>query len=233
MRAAILNEPNTPLELADDVMLEPPGPGQVRVRVVACGICHSDISLVNGTFPLFGPTVPGPRGCRSGGGARRRAWSRWRSGDHVVLSPNPACGRCRSCRRGRPGACERTLGLMTSTFGDGTTKLSRGGEVIYRGVGLAGWAEEVVVEAEGAIADTRRHPPRRGVRDRLRGADRGGGRHQHRIDRTRRLRAGRRSGWDRGLHRRGRGHRGRQPRDRVRSLASRDASRPWPSAPPR
>ena len=150
MRAAILTEPNAPLELADDVELEDPGPGQVRVRVVACGICHSDVSLINGTFPIFGPTVPGHEaaGVVTGVGP---GVSSAAVGDHVVLSPNPACGRCRACAKGRPGACERVSGLMTSTFLDGTTKLSRRGEVVYRGVGLAGWAEEVVVDAEGAV----------------------------------------------------------------------------------
>ncbi|MCP4436986.1 MAG: alcohol dehydrogenase catalytic domain-containing protein [Actinomycetia bacterium] len=150
MRAAILNEPNTPLELADDVQLDSPGVGQVRVKVVACGICHSDLSLINGTFPVFGPTIPGHEAAgvvsEVGPGVESVA-----VGDHVVCSPNPACGRCRGCRRGRPGACERTGALMTSTFADGTTKLSRGGEVVYRGVGLAAWAEEVIVDEEGAI----------------------------------------------------------------------------------
>ena len=150
MRAAILTAPNTPLEVVDDVELAPTRPGQVRVRVAACGICHSDVSLVNGQFPVFGPTIPGHEAAgvvtEIGDGVTTVA-----VGDHVVLSPNPACGTCRSCRRGRPGACERTSGLMTSTFADGTTGLSRGVETLYRGLGLAGWAEEVLIEAEGAI----------------------------------------------------------------------------------
>jgi len=92
MRAAILTEPNAPLEVADDVELEDPGPGQVRVRVVACGICHSDVSLINGTFPIFGPTVPGHEAAgvvtALGPGVSSAS-----VGDHVVLSPNPACAR--------------------------------------------------------------------------------------------------------------------------------------------
>lgn len=130
--------------------LAPPGPGELRVRVAACGICHSDVSLVNGTFPIMGPTVPGHEAAgvvvELGAGVTRLAL-----GDHVVLSPNPACGHCRSCRRGRPGACVETAALMTSTFPDGSTKLSLGDEVVYRGNGLAGWAEEVVVSAQGAV----------------------------------------------------------------------------------
>lgn len=150
MRAAILNAANTPIELADDVELADIGPGQVRVRVAACGVCHSDVSLANGTFPLFGPTVPGHEAAGEVIQVAEGVDS-VSVGDHVVLSPNPACGRCRGCRRGRPGTCERTSGLMTSTFADGSTKLSRGGQTIFRGLGLGGWAEEVIVEAEGAI----------------------------------------------------------------------------------
>ncbi len=149
MYAAVLNQPGEPLELTE-VDLAAPGPGEVRVRVVACGICHSDVSLVDGTFPIMGPTVPGHEAAgvvvELGSGVSRLAL-----GDHVVLSPNPACGHCRACRRGRPGACEQTAALMTSTFLDGSTKLSRNGDVIYRGLGLAAWATEVVVSAQGAV----------------------------------------------------------------------------------
>ncbi len=150
MRAAVLIEPNRPLEVLE-VDLEAPDPDQVRVAVAACGVCHSDVSLVNGTFPIMGPTVPGHEAAgvvtEVGSGVTHLS-----VGDHVVLSPNPACGHCRSCRRGRPGACAETAALMTSTFPDGSTKLSRGGEVLYRGLGLAGWATEVVVSGNGAVA---------------------------------------------------------------------------------
>ena len=150
MRAAVLTAPGTPLEVVDDIDLEDPGPGQVRVKVVACGICHSDISLINGTFPIMGATIPGHEAAgivaEVGPGVTRVA-----VGDHVVLSPNPACGHCRGCRRGRPGTCEQSAGLSMSSFNDGTTKLSRGGQIIYRGLGLGGWAEEVIVSEDGAI----------------------------------------------------------------------------------
>ena len=157
MRAAVLTAPGTPLEVAGDVHLDPPGPGQVRVEVAACGICHSGVSLIDGTFPILGPTVPGHEAAgvvaEVGPGVETVS-----VGDHVVLSPNPACGHCRGCRRGRPGTCTRSSGLMTSSFADGSTKLSRGGEVVWRGLGLAGWAEQVVVPAEGAVAVPREVP---------------------------------------------------------------------------
>jgi Zn-dependent alcohol dehydrogenase len=149
MKAVILTEAETPLEIAD-VELEGPRHGQVRVQVKACGVCHSDISLVNGTFPLYGPTVPGHEAAgivtELGPGVENLA-----VGDHVVLSPNPTCGRCRACRRGRYGMCEQAIGVVTFSFPDGTTGLSRGGELLYRGFGLGAWAEEVVVDERGAV----------------------------------------------------------------------------------
>ena len=58
MRAAVLEAANEPLRVCE-VDLEGPGPREVRVRIEACGVCHSDISLVDGTFPMMGPTVAG------------------------------------------------------------------------------------------------------------------------------------------------------------------------------
>ncbi|MFV0316023.1 MAG: alcohol dehydrogenase catalytic domain-containing protein [Microthrixaceae bacterium] len=149
MRAAVVNQPGQPIEVAE-VDLGAPDAGQVRVAVTACGICHSDLTLIDGTFPMMGPTVPGHEaaGVVTGVGT---GVTHLREGDHVVLSPNPACGRCRACRRGRPGACEQTAALMTATFPDGSTKLSRDGDVIYRGLGLAAWAQEVIVSERGAV----------------------------------------------------------------------------------
>lgn len=149
MRGAVLSQPGEPLEVVE-VDLGPLGPGEVRVRVVACGVCHSDVSLTDGTFPIMGPTIPGHEAAgvviELGAGV-----TRLEVGDHVVLSPNPACGHCRSCRRGRPGACAETTALMTATFPDGSTRLSRGGEVVYRGLGVAAWATEAIVSERGAV----------------------------------------------------------------------------------
>ena len=148
MKAAVLSQANQPLEVVE-VDLEGPGPGQVKVDVKACGVCHSDLSIIHGTFPLYGPTIPGHEAAgvisEVGLGVEHL-----HVGDHVVLSPNPACGRCRSCRRGRYGVCENAIGVVTFSFPDGTTKLSREGAVLFRGFGLGAWAEQVVVDAAGA-----------------------------------------------------------------------------------
>ena len=107
MRAALFTEAGAPLQIVDDIDLEPPRTGEVRVRVVACGVCHSDLSLVRGTFPAMGPTVCGHEAAgvvvEVGPGVRALS-----VGDHVVLSPNPSCGRCAYCREGSSSACAPT-----------------------------------------------------------------------------------------------------------------------------
>ena len=93
MRAALFTEVGRPLDVVDDIDIQGPGVGQVRVRIAACGVCHSDLSLVQGHIPLPGPTIPGHEAAGEvvelGPGVDSLA-----VGDHVVLSPNPACGRC-------------------------------------------------------------------------------------------------------------------------------------------
>ena len=149
MRAALLVRAGEPLDVVD-VDLEPPRAGEVRVRVVACGVCHSDLSLVQGNFPLMGPTVPGHEAAgvvqEVGDGVTQLA-----VGDHVVLSPNPACGHCEYCTRGRHAICANSMSIATSMFPDGSTRLSRGGDLVFRGLGLAAWADEVVVPQAGAV----------------------------------------------------------------------------------
>ncbi len=149
MKAAVLSQANQPLDLVE-VDIEGPGPGEILVDVKACGVCHSDLSIINGTFPLYGPTIPGHEAAgivaEVGLGVQNLS-----VGDHVVLSPNPACGRCRACRRGRHGVCENVTGVMTFTLNDGTTKLSLDGQTVYRGIGVGAWAEQVVLDAAGAV----------------------------------------------------------------------------------
>ncbi len=150
MRAAVLVEVGAPLAVVDDVELEPPRQGEVRVRVEACGVCHSDLALVEGNFPLLGPTVPGHEAAgvvvELGPGVATLA-----VGDHVVLSPNPACGHCEYCTRGLPSVCTGSMSIATAMLPDGTTRLSRAGSTVFRGLGLGAWAEEVVVAESGAV----------------------------------------------------------------------------------
>ena len=64
-------------------------------------------------------------------------------GDPVVLTPAPPCGRCYWCVRGEAALCVDAIGIMTNTFADGTTGLSRGGATVYRGLNVGAFAEYV------------------------------------------------------------------------------------------
>lgn len=150
MRAAVLEEQGKGVVVRDDVTIQPPGPGQVRVRVCNCGICHSDLSVIDGAFPAVTPVVLGHEAAgvveELGAGVTSLA-----EGDHVVLTPCPPCGTCYYCVRGDYSVCVRTTGLVSNTFVDGTTGLSRGDQLVYRGLNVAGFAENVVTDANGAV----------------------------------------------------------------------------------
>jgi Zn-dependent alcohol dehydrogenase len=154
MRAAIATEAGKPLELVNDLELRPPRAGEVRVRVHHCGLCHSDVTVRDSGMAL--PIVLGHEAAgvveELGAGVPRLA-----VGDKVVLTPCPPCGSCYWCVRGEASLCESALGIMTNTFGDGSTGLSRRGQAVYRGLNVAAFAESTVVQANGAIqvpADT-------------------------------------------------------------------------------
>jgi Zn-dependent alcohol dehydrogenase len=150
MRAAVLEAAGQPLVLHDDVEIAAPGPGQVRVRVTHCGVCHSDLSLADGVFPCPTPIVLGHEAAGVVDAVGRDVVG-LAAGDHVVLSPLPPCGTCYFCLRGEPGVCVSATALQTNTFPDGTTGLSRRGAMVFRGVGLGAFGEYVLVPATGAI----------------------------------------------------------------------------------
>lgn len=150
MKAAVLYERGGPF-VVEDVVLHAPGPGEVRVSIVASGVCHSDWHVVTGatTHPL--PVVLGHEGAgvveAVGSGV-----TRVRPGDHVVLNWAPACGDCFYCLRGKPNLCETFVGpLWAGTMLDGTPRLESGGKPIYHFSGVATFAEQTVVPAEACV----------------------------------------------------------------------------------
>ena len=150
MRAAVLEQSGTPLVVHDDVVAEEPNVGEVAVRVSHCGVCHSDLSLIDGAMPAMVPLVLGHEAAgvvtAVGPGVTTH-----QVGDHVVLTPCPPCGHCYFCVRGEWSICENSQALMTSTHPDGGTRLRRGDDVVYRGLGVAAFAETVVTQSTGAV----------------------------------------------------------------------------------
>jgi Zn-dependent alcohol dehydrogenase len=148
-RAAVL-EADGNLKL-DTVQVEDPRPGEVLVRLTDCGVCHSDYGYIDGSFPSARPVVLG----HEAGGhveAVGDGVDDLAVGDKVVICPLPNCGRCYYCVRNQPTLCAKySPALYLGTRPDGTSPLSRGGELVYRGVGVGGWAGHALVPAVAAI----------------------------------------------------------------------------------
>src|SRR3954452_16007475 len=128
MKAAVLEEFGEPLRV-QEVELAEPGGGEVLVRLVACGVCHTDLYSASGADPSgYAPTVLGHEGAgvveRVGPGVSSLV-----PGDHVVTLFSPQCRECVHCRDPRTNLClaireQQTLGNLP----DGTPRLSRDGE---------------------------------------------------------------------------------------------------------
>jgi Zn-dependent alcohol dehydrogenase len=150
MQAAVLNEIGKPLEIVD-LAIEAPRAGEVRLDIVASGICRSDLSVCTGTLKSPLPVVLGHEaaGVVSELG---EAVSDLAVGDRVVVSLTPACGECLFCLEGSPNRCLQMLpGMVGSTMLDGSTRLKRGDEPIHQLCGVASFAEEAVVCAKSCI----------------------------------------------------------------------------------
>ena len=150
MQAAVLREPGRPVEILD-VELAPPQKGEALVRIAACGVCASDLHVVDGDLPEPLPSVLGHEASGVVVDTGPEV-SRVRPGDHVVLALVPSCGECETCRRGRPNFCE--LGgrmAATGTLADGTSRLSVGGKTLYHFNSVSSFAEYAVVPESVAV----------------------------------------------------------------------------------
>jgi S-(hydroxymethyl)glutathione dehydrogenase/alcohol dehydrogenase len=150
--AAVLKGMDEELHVHDDIEIAPPGPGEVKVKVVASGVCHSDLSVQNGTIPLGTPIVLGHEGAGIVE-AVGSAVTSVKPGDHVICSWNPHCGHCFYCERGVPILCEpykrhEPKGRLL----DGTSRLSRDGALVNHFFTTSTHAELTVVPESGAIA---------------------------------------------------------------------------------
>src|SRR3954454_8214302 len=150
MRAVLYEGSHQDVVVADDVEIEEPHAGEVRVRVSYCGVCHSDLHFVEGQLPSPAPAILGHEAAgiveKVGAGVDFLA-----EGDKVILTLAPPCGRCYFCARGEVHLCSNATSLATGALADGGTRLSRQGRVVYRGVGLGGWAEQAITPAAGAV----------------------------------------------------------------------------------
>jgi S-(hydroxymethyl)glutathione dehydrogenase/alcohol dehydrogenase len=120
MRAAILrNTGDHDLEVRDDIELRPIGPGEVRVKITHSGVCHSDLSAMNGTIPQPAPAVLGHEGAgivdAIGDGVSTVV-----PGDHVIIAWSPPCGKCKYCVDFKqPNLCFNVMMTMGGQFRQG------------------------------------------------------------------------------------------------------------------
>ena len=151
MRAVVFTGPGEPLQL-EDLTLAAPRAGEVKVKLVGAGVCHSDLHVYKGDWNHKTPLVLGHEGAgivtEVGPGVTTPA-----VGGHVILSWMPPCGECRWCASGKPQLCETSMSAIgTDMMFDGTTRLARAdGSPVYHYLSSAVFAEEAVVPAGGAI----------------------------------------------------------------------------------
>jgi Zn-dependent alcohol dehydrogenase len=134
------------LEVRDDVDVRAPGQGEVRVRISHAGLCHSDVSVIDGTIPFPTPVILG----HEGAGVVEEvgdAVTKVEVGDHVVLTTLGNCGRCAACDRGQPTHCRDTMGRLSRPF-------TVGGEKAFSFANTGVFTEQVVVaETQAVVID--------------------------------------------------------------------------------
>jgi alcohol dehydrogenase len=153
VRAAVLNAmgatapyaTSKPLSI-EKLELKGPGPGEILVRMGAAGLCHSDLSVINGDRPRPTPMALGHEAAGTvealGAGV-----DDLKVGDHVVLVFVPSCGHCNPCMEGRPALCEPGLASNTAgTLLSGERRIFRDdGKFVNHHMGCSAFAEAAVV----------------------------------------------------------------------------------------
>lgn len=141
MRGVVFDGRRT--EVVDDLEIREPAPGEVLVAVAAAGLCHSDLSVIDGTIPFPLPVVLGHEGAgvveAVGAGVTHVV-----PGDHVALSTLASCGACAQCDRGRPTMCRKAIGRPGRPF-------SRAGKPLYQFASNSAFAERTLVKAVQAV----------------------------------------------------------------------------------
>lgn len=158
IRAAVLHEIGRPGPYAETrplavetLELEGPGPGEVLVEVKAAGLCHSDLSVMNGDRPRPVPMALGHEAAgvvaEVGEGVDDLV-----PGDHVVMTFVPACGHCGPCAEGRPALCEPAAKANgEGSLLSGARRLSLDGKPVHHHVGVSAFAEAAVVSRRSLV----------------------------------------------------------------------------------
>src|SRR5215813_9665671 len=158
IRAAVLNAMGAALPYGssrplaiDEVDLEGPGHGEVLVKMAAAGLCHSDLSVINGALPRPTPMALGHEAAgiveELGPGV-----DDLKKGDHVVMVFVPSCGHCLPCSEGRPALCEPGAAANgKGTLLSGARRLKRKGEPVNHHLGVSAFAEYATVSRRSLV----------------------------------------------------------------------------------
>jgi len=154
MKAAVLFEAKTPLQI-EEVSVSKPGPREVLIRTVACGVCRSDLHFVDGSFPHPVPTVPG----HEAAGIIEAVGSdvaHLKVGDHVITFFTVFCGSCEMCVTGRPSLC---IDSSTRRAPDAEPRLSlANGTPLAPFLNLSAYAEMMLVHENACVAISEEMP---------------------------------------------------------------------------
>jgi S-(hydroxymethyl)glutathione dehydrogenase/alcohol dehydrogenase len=161
MRAAVLQQPGQAVSI-EDLTLDPPRAGEVLVRILASGVCHSDLHVRDAEWPRPGPFVIGHEGAgiveALGPGVDPVATG-LAVGRLVALSWYAPCGQCPACRAGREWLCSDS-GSSRHRLSDGSTRAHRAdGSAVFPYCGIGTMAEATVVPASAAIPMPEGTPP--------------------------------------------------------------------------
>ncbi len=151
VKAAVLAEVGQPLEIRNDIEVEAPRAGEVKIRYGASGVCHSDVSMQNGTMFPNCPIVLGHEGAgvieEVGEGV-----TSVKVGDHVVVSWVPQCGECFFCKRGEGFLCKTAdPSLASGGLLDGTPRFTSGGAPVHQMAATGSFSEVSIIPAIGAV----------------------------------------------------------------------------------
>src|SRR3954470_24300088 len=147
MKAAFLRTPGTPLTV-EQARLDAPGPREVLIRTAACGLCHSDLHFIEGTYPHPLPCIPGHEaaGIVEAVGAEVRTV---KVGDAVVTCLSAFCGHCEFCVTGRMSLC---ISNDTKRARDAAPRLSLNGDPVHQMLNLSAYAEMMLVHEHACVA---------------------------------------------------------------------------------
>src|SRR6185295_19093011 len=158
IRAAVLNAigakapyaTSQPLAI-EELELAAPGPGEILVKIGAAGLCHSDLSVINGDRPR---PMPMALGHEAAGVVEQlgEGVTDLKRGDHVVLVFVPSCGHCSPCAEGRPALCEPGAAANgAGTLLSGARRLARGAEPLNHHLGCSVFAEYATVSRHSVV----------------------------------------------------------------------------------